>query len=592
MFFFRYDSKKNTLNWLDQLLRALLPVSICFSVLINILCLNVGLTSIFPHIYYIPIIIAAYLYPEYGLLFSEILGSFYILSVIIMVPFSPFEIFSALIRFMAFLGVAIVVSLISTSNREMTESLVITQFAVDSSPEEVFFIKPDGGLMYANKQACKIFGFSQEEVDKKNIFEINPDCNQERWVRYWAELKCKKNDLTETVHKRPDGSIYPVEVSKSYLAFRDKEFSCNFCRDITEKKIADKALIDSEERLKLALEGAHLSVWDWYIGLGDIIYDSGFADMLGYSHDEIENKIDFFYTHLHPGSVPLAKKYVNKIYENPEYGKKLLDEEIRLRCKNGSYKWMRIAGEVAEWDDDGKPSRMIGIFMDISNIKAYQEALSRTNKKLNLLSGITRHDIQNMLTVAIGYASFLKEAECDQSSPVKETYLEKIIVALENIRRQIAFTRDYQDLGVGKPKWQDTTLMIEKTIGESENFWDLNIINNVAGIQVYADPLFRKVLYNLIENSLRHGEHVTTIRLSFIEDDVSGTLIYEDNGIGISDDKKEKIFERGYGSNTGFGLFLSKEILDITGFTIKECGNEGEGARFEITIPKEMYRLQ
>lgn len=585
------ESNTQTIYWLDNLLRAILPVSICFSILVNILCLNAGLTSIFPHVYYIPIIIAAYLYPRLGLLFAEILGSLYILSVIVIIPFNPFEIISALIRFMVFLGVAIVVSLISSSNREMTESLVVTQFAVDSSPEEIFFIGPDGSLAYANEQARRNFGFSPDEVDEKDIFDINPEYSPEGWSKSWDDLKSKKKDFTETKHKKTDGSIYPVEESRSYLAFRDKELSCNFARDITDKKIADRALRDSEERLKLALEGALLSVWDWNIITGDIIYDSRFAEMIGYSHDEVENKIDFFYEHLHPDSVGPANKYVNNLYADTGYGKGLLDKEIRMRRKDGSYKWIRIAGEVAERDSDGRPLRMIGIFMDISDIRAYQEALSRTNKKLSLLSSITRHDIQNMLTVAIGYTSFLKEAAVDQPQSVKEAYLEKIMTSLENIRRQIAFTRDYQDLGVEKPEWQDVTLMLEKTIGESKNFRDLTIVNNTLGVRVYADPLFGQVLYNLIENSMRHGGHVDTVTLSFIAEEKSGKLIYEDNGIGIPDDNKAKIFEKGYGSNTGFGLFLSKEILDITGFRIEECGREGEGARFEITMPRDMYRI-
>ena len=111
-------------------------------------------------------------------------------------------------------------------------------------------------------------------------------------------------------------------------------------------------------------------------------------------------------------------------------------------------------------------------------------------------------------------------------------------------------------------------------------------------IEVYADPLFEKVLYTLIDNTLRHGESATQIQLSCR---LTGTgdlvLQYEDNGIGIRDGDKERIFERGFGKNTGFGLFLAREILAITGITIAETGEPGMGARFEITVPKRDWRF-
>ena len=112
-------------------------------------------------------------------------------------------------------------------------------------------------------------------------------------------------------------------------------------------------------------------------------------------------------------------------------------------------------------------------------------------------------------------------------------------------------------------------------------------------IDVYADPLFEKVLYTLIDNSLQYGEKVTEIRLSWrLIDTGEPVLQYEDNGVGIVPDDKEHIFERGFGKHTGFGLFLARQILAITGMTIKETGEAGKGARFEITVPKRAYRLQ
>jgi signal transduction histidine kinase len=104
--------------------------------------------------------------------------------------------------------------------------------------------------------------------------------------------------------------------------------------------------------------------------------------------------------------------------------------------------------------------------------------------------------------------------------------------------------------------------------------------------------MLEKVFANLVDNSLRHGEHVSAIRFSYEKSDDTGlSIVYEDNGAGVADVDKERIFQKGFGKNTGFGLFLSREILGITGLSIKENGIPGNGARFEITVPEGKFRF-
>jgi signal transduction histidine kinase len=113
-----------------------------------------------------------------------------------------------------------------------------------------------------------------------------------------------------------------------------------------------------------------------------------------------------------------------------------------------------------------------------------------------------------------------------------------------------------------------------------------------ADPEVYADPLFEKVFYNLIDNALRYGgDQMKTIRVSSQESDTSLTIVCEDDGVGITDEDKKKLFRKGFGKHTGLGLFLSREILAITGITITENGVPGKGARFEMTVPKGGYRF-
>ncbi len=120
---------------------------------------------------------------------------------------------------------------------------------------------------------------------------------------------------------------------------------------------------------------------------------------------------------------------------------------------------------------------------------------------------------------------------------------------------------------------------------------DVQVRLNIDPVLIYADPLVEKVFYSLIENAIRHGKKITEIVVS-AEEQEDGSLILriEDDGIGVPEDEKDKIFSYGYGRNTGFGLAFSRELLSVTGIEISENGVFGEGATFEIHIPKGAWK--
>lgn len=224
---------------------------------------------------------------------------------------------------------------------------------------------------------------------------------------------------------------------------------------------------------------------------------------------------------------------------------------------------------------------------EVTERKKAEEGLRGANKKLNLLSSITRHDILNQLTVLLGFVGLAKEMADD---PVLLEYLDISEKSSNNIKRQVEFARDYEDLGVGAPVWHRVAETIRAEAGALK-MGEITLETDLCGLSICADPLFTKVFYNLIDNSIRYGEKITKIRVHWVRDGNGIILMYEDDGVGIPADKKEKIFRRGFGKNTGLGLFLIREILDITGLSIKETGKEAEGARFEIHIPEGAYRF-
>jgi signal transduction histidine kinase len=259
--------------------------------------------------------------------------------------------------------------------------------------------------------------------------------------------------------------------------------------------------------------------------------------------------------------------------------------EIRALRKDGTKFWISISWRPI-LDSNGVSLGYRTSAQDITGRKRTEDALRQASLKLGMLNSITRHDILNQMQALTGYLTLFNLREKD---PELINYLEKMSRAATNVQQQIAFTKDYQDIGSQAPIW----VPIGKQTAEA--FIQLHL-KGVAweertdGVEILIDPLAMKVPYNLIDNSMRHGEHVNRIKMSAEQVGDAMVIVYEDNGVGIDPKDKEQVFKKGHGKNTGLGLFLIREVLAITGTTIKECGQQGHGARFEITVPPGAWR--
>jgi PAS domain S-box-containing protein len=220
---------------------------------------------------------------------------------------------------------------------------------------------------------------------------------------------------------------------------------------------------------------------------------------------------------------------------------------------------------------------------DITERKQAERTILETNKKINLLTSITRHDVANQVTALKGFAQI---ALMKRPDPLVADLLGKIDNAGSMIARQIEFTRTYEELGLHAPGWHKVSEILarQKTDGIT--------LSCTCGAEIYADPMVEKVFFNLIDNAIRHGESVTEIHVGCEQTPEGLTIFVADNGVGVPIKDKQKIFDKGYGKNTGFGLFLAREILAITRIAISEVGMYGRGARFEMYVPEGAYRFR
>jgi PAS domain S-box-containing protein len=355
-------------------------------------------------------------------------------------------------------------------------------------------------------------------------------------------------------------------------------------KEIQERQKSGIALELSEKKYRELVQYAN-SIIIRITGSGSITFFNEFAvNFFGFSESEIRGKNIIGTLIPLPDAPGRNASDVIRTFLNVTDSMTL--NETECTRKNGDRVW--IAWTIrAIFDTKGNPDEFLVVGMDITGRRQAEYALQQINAKLNLVSSIARHDILNRLTVIYGIISLLQEKITD---PANREYLKKAEESAVAIKQQIEFTRDYKNMGLEKADWQKVIPTLQQSV-KNVDLHGVTLDLFSRDLEIFADPWLKKVFFNLIDNTLRYAEHVTKITVSYRESEDGLDILFEDNGIGIPVDKKEKIFERGYGKNIGYGLFMAREILAITGLTIQETGEPGKGARYTIHVPKRLYRF-
>lgn len=342
----------------------------------------------------------------------------------------------------------------------------------------------------------------------------------------------------------------------------------------------DRALRVSEERYRTVVEDQTEFISRFLPDGTHVFVNDAYCRFFGMTRDEVmgQKMLQLVY--------PDDKSAVRDSFASLTPETPIITVTNRILLPNGSVRWVRwidraifnASGEITEYQSVGR---------DITLLQQANDALTLAHRKLALLSSITRHDLINQLTALKSYTELLRNEVRDENA---QAYLKKIQGIADVIEEQITFTKDYETMGVRSPEWQDVAASVSRSV-LALPMRDIRMDITMRTIEVFADPLFEKVFYNLIDNALRYGgRSMTMIRIRAEESERDLILVCEDDGNGISVDDKKHLFEKGFGRHTGLGLFLVREILSITGISINETGMPGEGARFEIRVPEGAFR--
>lgn len=221
-------------------------------------------------------------------------------------------------------------------------------------------------------------------------------------------------------------------------------------------------------------------------------------------------------------------------------------------------------------------------------VQARTVELTRANEKLSLLGGLTRHDLINQLSILTGWLEIAKESRdpAETAAPI-----DKACESARVIRLNLEFIGQYEAIGLRSPEWVSAKhAWVTGKAGLERP--EIVMTERLGGLEIYADAMLDKVFRNLIDNSIRHGGGVKRIGVSYAETKAGLRIVYEDDGVGISDEDRPRLFKRASGMQKGYGLYMAAKVLEITGMSIEEVGAGLKGARFEIIVPKGGYRYR
>ncbi len=451
---------------------------------------------------------------------------------------------------------------------------------VENSNDIMYSMNPEGVITNISPRISR-YGYTKQEILFQSLESFIMEDDLPMVLRDF-EKTLSTGEPTVTVFRVLDksGNIHWFEDNGSAVVDQDGTVTGLFgiLRDITDRKQAEDAFLKSEKRFRSLVETSPDIVWEIDPD-GTFLYISPMVStILGYSPEEVIGRSITDLVPEHGKSLAIQELKQLVLSDGP-----LSSIEVSARHREGSEMILEIRPSKVQ-DPEGHMSRLQGVAVDITERKKAENAIRLANHQLNLITSITRHDIKNKIAVILGYLGIAKEVSAD---PRHRDFIEKVESATLAIQSLIEEAKVYQELGSQEPQWQ----YLESALPLSYVPDTITLNSEIHGIEVFADMMLAKVFFNLLDNSIQHGEHVTEIRVLSHRLEATLIVIWEDNGIGIPKGEKENIFERGYGKHTGLGMFLVREILALTGITIKETGIPGKGARFEITVPEGQFRI-
>jgi PAS domain S-box-containing protein len=515
-------------------------------------------------------------------------------------------------------------SISAAIQRELTESALRSKEAFLRGIQEVMLdavevIDSEGTIVWRNTLAGEIYGNS---VGSKCYENLNrtvrcPDCAHTA-IQYDGVPRDYECEVVDTRGRK---RIMWVRATPFHGSKGGISAIVETSRDITERKRMEGALLESQRRLELALEGSGLGLWDWDVKRGRVYRDQGWNTLLGYSAETVEEHSFEPYWPAHPEDIAQAAEAWDSHLQGHTA---FCEARVRMKRETGAWRWMLVRGQVVERDEDGTPVRATGTIRDITEAvlaereqKRLSERMRQAHKleSLGILAGGVAHDFNNLLMGIMGNAH-LALTSLPQSSPVRQHLTE-----IEHIGRRAAQLANQMLAFSGQSRFAMRPLSLSEMIRDMAPLLTACVPRRIhlryelrddLPVVLADDRQLRQMIIALLDNAReaignRAGEiriRTTSIRAdsrylanTYVDDALAPgeylVLELSDDGPGIPAEIVPKIFDPFFTTKlTGRGLGLAAVLGIIRGHNgaIRVDSQAGTGSKFVVLLPSTQVK--
>ncbi|MGY6217325.1 response regulator [Methylolobus aquaticus] len=437
---------------------------------------------------------------------------------------------------------------------------------------------------------------------------IHPDDKELLQATFTVALQSRS--IYELEHRivRPDGSTRWV-YDRAHPHFDEQGELVRYVGttlDITDRKESElnlcrmrDALAASEDRFRLAMDAASEGIWDWHLDTGAVYYSPGYATMLGYAPQDFTWNVSTWLRLLHPDDAEATIQQAHRrLLETGCYAL-----EFRLRCRDGSYRWILSRGKVVECDADGTPRRAIGTHVDITELKEARQVAEAANVAKSAFLANMSHEIRTPLNAITGMAYLIRRGGV---SPEQAERLDKLETAGQHLLEIVSDILDLSKIEAGKLSLAAAPVNIETVVANVITILSAKAREKQLVLESSVAPLpphllgdqtrLQQALLNYGNNAVKFTpQGRITLRVSALQEDATTAIVLfevTDTGIGIAPEHLERLFHefeqadntitRKYGG-TGLGLAITQHLAELMGGEVGVESHPGAGSSFWFT---------
>lgn len=472
-----------------------------------------------------------------------------------------------------------------------------------------------GNILNANEAASKFYGYPVNTLVSMNINQINT-LQAEQITAEMTLALSERRKYFDFRHRLASGEVRDVEVFSGPIEFDGSARIYSIVHDVTDRKRAQALLTKMNWRLESIVESTNIGTWEWNIQTGETVFNERWAQILGYSLDELAPvSIKTWEANSHPEDLKNSMKVLERHFS----GKlAYYTFDCRMKHKDGHWVWIHDRGRVVTRSEDGKPLIMFGTHSDISERKKVEETLRmneaellRINAEKDKFFSIIAHDLRSPFNGFLGLTEIMVEGLPGMKRDEIHQMAVMIRKSATNLYSLLGNLLEWSRMQRGLTNFAPSSFLLMSKISES-----MVLVKDAADkkeilisyavpkdLMVFADAnMLGGILRNLVTNAVKFTHKGGIILISARS--VTGNSVeisVSDTGIGMSKDLIDNLFHLGVNSgrkgtegeySTGLGLMICKDFIEKSGGKLDIVSEEGKGSNFKFTVPMNSNIVQ